>query len=304
MAGAPIHTILTRGSSSSDATSYAATSVTPTSGRVLLAYCASQIGSGTPNTPTASGTNGFSGTWTAIANSVQDQTKITLFRSTAQSSVAGVVTFDFAGQTQIGACWQILQWQNVATTINVQSKTAVTNGGTSLNFNGDPLATFASEFNATYVCMAASGSFVTVRSNDTQGSLAQIPQGASSLNELGACYWRASGAVASPLLAVSGAGSDMVAIAIEVGHDGSFAIPTGAYALSGTVTSGGSPVSGATVRVIDRTRNLISSTTTNGSGAWSVSVDVNTADRFAAYAEYESGGTKYQALAPWALTAA
>lgn len=304
MAGAPIHTLLTRGSSTTDATSYATGSVTPTNGRVLLAFCATQITAGTPNTPTASGTNGLSGTWTAIANSVQDQTKITLFRSVATSSVAGVLTFDLAGQTQLSACWEILQWQNVATTINTQSKTAVTNGGTSLNFNGDPLAAFASSFNGTYVCAAVSGSFITVRGSDTQGTLAQIPHAATSAGEINACDFYSAGEVSSPSIACSGAGSDFVAVAIEVAHDGSFAIPTGAYTLSGSVTSGGSPVSGATVRVIDRTRNLISSTTTNGSGAWSVSVDVNTADRFAAYAEYESGGTKYQALAPWALTAA
>ncbi len=303
MAGAPTHTLLTRGSSSTDATSYAATSVTPTSGRILLAYCATQIGAGTPNTPTASGTNGFSGTWTEIANAVQDQTKITLFRSTAASSVAGVLTFDFAGQTQIGACWQVLQWQNVASTINVQSRTAVANGATSLSF-GSPLSAFASPFNTTYVCAAASGSFITVRATDAVGVLAQVPQAASAIGEIGACDWVSSGAVLAPALACSGAGSDLVAVAIEVAHDGSFAIPTGAYSLSGTVTSGGSPVSGATVRVVDRTRGYVSTATTNGSGAWSVSVDVNTADRFAAFAEYENGGTKYQALAPWALTAA
>lgn len=220
MASAPTYALLTRGSSSTDATSYAASSVTPTSGRVLLAYCATQITAGTPNTPTATGTNGLSGTWTAIANSVQDQTKITLFRSTAASSVAGVLTFDLAGQTQLGACWGIVQWQNVATTINVQSKTAVTNGGTSLNFNGDPLAAFANGFNATYCCMAASGSFITVRGTDAQGTMAQIPQASSSLTELAACDFFSSGEVNSPSLACSGAGSDLVAVAIEVAHDG------------------------------------------------------------------------------------
>jgi hypothetical protein len=220
MAGATTHTVLTRGSSSTDATSYAASSVTPVSGRILLAYCATQISAGTPNTPTASGTNGLSGTWTAIANSIQDQTKITLFRSTAASSVAGVLTFDLAGQTQIGACWQILQWQNVATTINVQSQTAVANGSTSLSF-GTPLSAFSADFNTTYVCGAASGSFITLRSTDTVGVLAQIPQACSSLNELAACDWISNAAVTAPALACSGAGSDIVAIAIEVAHDGS-----------------------------------------------------------------------------------
>lgn len=81
-------------------------------------------------------------------------------------------------------------------------------------------------------------------------------------------------------------------------------IATGAYALSGTVLNGGVAVSGATVRVIDRTTGLTRTATTDGSGAWSLSVESNAADRYAAMAEYTSGGTKYRAFAPWALTAA
>jgi len=80
-------------------------------------------------------------------------------------------------------------------------------------------------------------------------------------------------------------------------------IPTGSYEISGTVTDGGVAVSGATVRVIDRVRGLVSSTTTNGSGIYAVSVDVNTADQFAAFVEHTDGGDDYQALAPWGITA-
>jgi hypothetical protein len=85
--------------------------------------------------------------------------------------------------------------------------------------------------------------------------------------------------------------------------DGVTSIPTGSYEIAGAVTLSSSPVSGATVRVVDRVRGLVSATTTNGSGEWSVSVDVNTADQFAAVVEYEDGGQKYNAPAPWAITA-
>ena len=81
-------------------------------------------------------------------------------------------------------------------------------------------------------------------------------------------------------------------------------IAAGSYALSGTVTNAAVGVTGATVTVIDRTTGLTKQATTDGSGDWTMSVESNAADRYAAYAEYENGGTKYQALAPWALTAA
>jgi hypothetical protein len=109
--------------------------------------------------------------------------------------------------------------------------------------------------------------------------------------------------IASAVTATSGS-ANLLAFAVETAFDNDFAIPTGAYSLSGTVTESASPVSGATVRVIDRTRNLTSTTTTDVNGDWSVSVDVNTAGQFAAMAEWDDAGTKYQALAPWSITAA
>lgn len=81
-------------------------------------------------------------------------------------------------------------------------------------------------------------------------------------------------------------------------------IYAGAYSLSGEVLNGGTPVSGATVRVIDRVTGLSSTAITNGSGLWSLAVEHNDADRYAAYAEYENGGTKYCDVAYWAITAA
>lgn len=220
MAGPPVPRLLTVGNSVTDGTSFAAASVTPTSGAVLTAWCATLISAGTPNTPTASGTNGLSGTWTAIANSVQDQIKITLFRSTAASAVAGVLTFDLGGQTNSAAIWGIAQWEDVDTTLNVQSKTAVTNAGTTMTFDADPLVAFASDNNGTYACAAASGAFVAVRGNNTQGTMMQLPVSAPNNTEMGGCDFYTPGSTTSPSLGVSGAGSDIVGIAIEVSANG------------------------------------------------------------------------------------
>lgn len=81
-------------------------------------------------------------------------------------------------------------------------------------------------------------------------------------------------------------------------------IAAGSYALSGTVTNASTGVTGATVTVIDRVTGLTKQATTDGSGDWTMSVESNAADRYAAYAEYENGGNKYRALAPWSMTAA
>lgn len=82
------------------------------------------------------------------------------------------------------------------------------------------------------------------------------------------------------------------------------AVLTGSYALSGTVLNGVTPVENATVCVIDRVTGLTTTTLTDVNGDWSISVESNAADRYAAYAEYENGGILRNALAPWALTAA
>jgi hypothetical protein len=295
--------LLTLNNTATDATTHALPSATPTSGAVLTASVVNVIGSGTPTVPTAAGTNGLSGTWTQIATVTQDLIRTTTFRSVAASGVAGVLTFSFGGTTQSAFVAELHQWDGVTSDLIVQSKTAVVNGGTSGNFDGDPLAALSNPMNAVFFCMGATGSFIVPRMNNTQGTLAMLPAVAGTNTECSGLSAFTSSATLSPAFAVGGAGSDIAAIAMEIAWDGDLSIPTGSYELSGTIRRGGSPQSGATVRVFDRVRGFTSSTTTDGSGLWSVSVDVNTADQFSAWVEYETGGTKYRTLAPWAITA-
>lgn len=296
--------LLTLNNTATDATTHALPSTTPTSGAVLTAYVHSLIAAGTPNTPTASGTNGLSGTWTAIGSAVQDQVRITAFRSVAASGVAGVLTFDFAAQTNSAFVAELHQWDGVTSNPIVQFKTAVVNAGTTGNFDGDPLAAFSNPMNATFFVMGATGSFVVPRMNNTEGVMMMLPAVAGTNAEASAMSAFTPGTNLSPDFAVGGAGSDIVAIAMEMGWDGDTSIPTGSYEISGTAVDGVTPLSGATIRVYDRVRGFVSETTSNGSGVWSVSVDVNTASQFAVFGEYEDGGTTYQAYAPWSITGA
>lgn len=207
-------------SSATDATSYAtATSPTLTNGAVLTAWVATVIAAGTPNTPTATGTNGLNGTWTAITNVVQDQIKLTLFRSTAQSTTAGVLTFDLAGQTNSAAAWGLTQWANVNTTINVQSTTGTANAGTTIAWAA-PLAAFGAAFNTTYAIACVAGSFLTVRSNITQGLMSIMAGSSISGTEVSGADFYSGAEVNSPSIDSSGAG-DIVGIAIEVSSNAS-----------------------------------------------------------------------------------
>lgn len=105
---------ITANGNNSSGTSFATASVAPVSGQFLYAVICS-LKATTPDTPTASGTNGLSGTWTQIGTTLTLQTPagnfigVSRFRSVAASSVAGVLTFSFGGNTQLGGLWDLLQ---------------------------------------------------------------------------------------------------------------------------------------------------------------------------------------------------
>ena len=213
----------TIGQSATDATSYTTASWTPVSGRPTFVAVASAFAT-TPNTPTATGTNGWNTTLTAVANATQDGIKITVFRVVPVSSVAGTITFDFAAQTQTGASWMVVDMVNaVSSGFAVQSRTGNVDNNTSLTLTAFSSA-FASTFNGTLCFGACTGNLTTVRGSNTQGLMLQIPVASSGVAEAtgpAICAFFSPSAVSQPIVAVSGAGSDIVAVAIEVGHDGS-----------------------------------------------------------------------------------
>lgn len=120
--------MLTNSSSNTDAITYAMASVAPVSGQVVLA-CVASLKASAPDTPTLSGTNGFSGSWTQIGTTLTVQTPagnyigVSWFWSVATSSVAGIVTANYTN-TQLASCWTLQSSPFINTTTPVpQSKT-------------------------------------------------------------------------------------------------------------------------------------------------------------------------------------
>lgn len=128
-------TRLTGNASNTDATSYATASVSPTNGQVVLLITAS-LKATTPDTPTASGTNGFNGTWTQVGSTVTVQTPagnfigLSVLRSVATSGTAGIVTANYTN-TQLASAWDLIisPYINTTTPI-VQSKTTTSTDAT------------------------------------------------------------------------------------------------------------------------------------------------------------------------------
>lgn len=133
VANPPVATGLGKGSGTLSA-SQATGSITPVSGRVIYVWVASTFATA-PNTPTMTGTNGLSVTWTAIANVLNsgNTQKLTLFRGVPSSSVAGVLTIAFAGQLQLTVSWQVVTVTVIDQTTSqgvVQSITGTANAAT------------------------------------------------------------------------------------------------------------------------------------------------------------------------------
>ena len=143
-------TQLTSDASETDANSYATTSISPTADSLILAAVGSTLGTGGPNTPTASGA---SMTWVQVATvAISTTGRITVFRTLNSSPGSGAITFDFGGETQDRGLWTIAEFSGVVTTGSdgadavVQSATD-TATATSLTVT---LSAFSNSGNATY----------------------------------------------------------------------------------------------------------------------------------------------------------
>ena len=98
-------TVTLRGtvSTGNNQSSYTTSSSTPGSGKLCI-VSVTQAVSGTPTTPTLSGTGGYNVTWTQVRTTNYDtsgtQRRLTVFRGVTASATAGTITVDFGGQTQ------------------------------------------------------------------------------------------------------------------------------------------------------------------------------------------------------------
>lgn len=289
--------------SATDASSYATASYTPTTGRTTIAAVVAYRAAGSITNPTATQT---SLTLTLRLSVVAPGGLAELHVFTAPSTgspAAGVLTFDFGGQTQDGAAFLVLEVDADVADIIVQSVTNTVAAGTgyTLTLPG----AVASALNGTLAIIAADANSSTLRPEVGYGSptppnLAAMPMPFRDATPFSlAMGFRAT---ADTACVVTQSSANGMGVLIELLNPN--AIQAGAYALSGVVEDNGSPISGATVRVIDEVTGDSKTTTTNGSGEWSLSVNHNTAARYSAMVNYENGGTKYNALAFFDLTAA
>lgn len=149
---------LTSGSNETNQASYNTDSISPGSNRLVLLFVYSELGAGTPVTPTASG-NGL--TWVEVNTEVVNTTaKMTLFRAMGASPSGGAITISFGAESQSRCLWQVTEFSEVVTTgsngadavVQVADNEATT--GTSLTVT---LSTFAKSDNATYGAIFKAG---------------------------------------------------------------------------------------------------------------------------------------------------
>jgi hypothetical protein len=141
-------TNLITAASDTDATSYTTASITPVSGRLVLAWVSNEVTAGTPDIPALAG-NGLN--YVQVATVAVGQTRQTLFRALGLGSAPGTVLIDFGGATQIGASWSFVSFSGVnpgGTDGSAAVVQAVTNSGTGTSLTVT-LAAFAAVGNAT-----------------------------------------------------------------------------------------------------------------------------------------------------------
>lgn len=105
---------LTSGSDTTDTTSYATASISPSSNKLILAVVFN-FKSGTAEVPALSG-NGL--TWVNVANILSGAgttRRLSVFRALGSSPSSGVITIDFSGNTQLGVVWAVSEFDNVDT---------------------------------------------------------------------------------------------------------------------------------------------------------------------------------------------
>jgi hypothetical protein len=129
--------VLTEGSSTTDAASYATASISPTANRlVLLAVFSGDTVAAAAAAPSSVTGNGLTWVQVATQNNSDSNTNITttVFRAMGASPSAGAVTINF-GATQENCAWSVAEFAGVPTTGThgsgavVQAKTATHNNG-------------------------------------------------------------------------------------------------------------------------------------------------------------------------------
>jgi len=105
-------TVLTSGMAGATGNSFNTASIAPTANRLITVAVYNRKSTANPNTPTITGA---SMTWTQVVTQQHrdDNAKFTIFRALSASPGSGVLTIDFASETQQMCHWSITSWENI-----------------------------------------------------------------------------------------------------------------------------------------------------------------------------------------------
>jgi hypothetical protein len=111
-------TQLTSGGDSTDATSYATASITPTANACVLLTVHSRISVADADGPTTPTATGNSLTWVVVRSkggyaAPNFNRRQTVFRARGASPSSGTITIDFSGETQTHATWSVTEFTGV-----------------------------------------------------------------------------------------------------------------------------------------------------------------------------------------------
>lgn len=209
--------LLVKNATTVDGTTHTTASSSPTTTGIVLYAAFGALYSAAPDTPTCAGTNAYSGTWTQVATATRGNIRITVFRSTAQSTTAGTVTATYTN-TMLTGVWSLIEVSALGGAAPVQS---VTNNlaTATFDFTAGPLATFADSWNGTlmFTCRNHAGDQNVL---ETQGRAMGIGQTATAVTEaLSLRPFFYPGELLNP--SSTGTAADVVGVAMELDHDGS-----------------------------------------------------------------------------------
>ncbi len=253
---------LTKGGSDTDAIDYTTASITPTTGRTVLAAIeVLDLGSAVAR-PTCTG---CSLTWTRIDEVGTATNRFTMFRASATSPTAGSVTFAgcvTAGQTADGAAWYIAEIANTDLTTTDGVLQADTGSTTNDNWTGGELAlgAFRDANSGTVFIMGAydnAGGTVNNAAGTGFTELSEVSQSAGG-DTITLSLNYALGNVTTAVATTSAANDRLLGCMVEIGI--AQISPTGSIASSGAMVrqtnklvAGAVTPAGAITKVVAKT---------------------------------------------------